>query len=295
METIDINNRDYGEISHTAKTLLYMKALVGIPYAREAAELMEKPGTYVADYSNKDLSFWLRTVHFEARYQSIGQLLEGTNIPNILELSSGFSFRGLETTRDANVHYIDTDLPGVISQKAKMTEDITGDGLQLKGKLEILPLNALDEAAFDEAVARFEAGPIAIVNEGLLMYLDLEEKEQLCAIIHKTLKQRGGYWITADVYIKNPPAASAMHFEDELQAFLDAQRVEEKKFDSFEAAEAFFRKCGFVVDKEAEIDYGALTAMPYLLKCIPETQLADIGKSGKIHATWRLKIAEPNR
>ncbi|MGN6163438.1 MAG: hypothetical protein ACTHOF_02765, partial [Flavisolibacter sp.] len=75
-----------------------------------------------------------------------------------------------------------------------------------KGKLEILPLNALDEQAFVEVVNRFAQGQIAIVNEGLLVYLNREEKLKLCSNIHKVLEQRGGYWITADIYIKQKPA-----------------------------------------------------------------------------------------
>jgi hypothetical protein len=38
-------------------------------------------------------------------------------IKNILELSSGFSFRGLETTKQKGFYYIGTDLPDVIATK----------------------------------------------------------------------------------------------------------------------------------------------------------------------------------
>jgi O-methyltransferase involved in polyketide biosynthesis len=213
-------------------------------------------------------------------------------INNFLELSSGFSFRGLDAIGAADVHYIDTDLPGVIAQKTGIIDTIKGDDFQLKGILEILPLNALDEDAFAKTVARFDAGPLAIINEGLLMYLGIEEKEQLCAIIRKTLKERGGYWITADIYIKRLPQATIFRFDDEFQAFLDEQHVEDKMFDSFEAAEAFFNKCGFEIDREAEVGYSALTAIPYVYKTATEEQLTELGETGKLHATWRLKVAE---
>ena len=51
--------------------------------------------------------------------------------------------------------------------------------------MEILPLNALDEEKFNEVVSHFPPGEIVIVNEGLLMYLNNEEKQKLCSIIHK--------------------------------------------------------------------------------------------------------------
>ena len=40
-----------------------------------------------------------------------------TGIKNILELSSGFSFRGLNMCKDSGVFYIDTDLPEIIENK----------------------------------------------------------------------------------------------------------------------------------------------------------------------------------
>ena len=56
-------------------------------------------------------------MHFENRYWSIDQLLNDLTIINILEISSGYSFRSLEYTRQKAVHYIDTDLPDVIAAK----------------------------------------------------------------------------------------------------------------------------------------------------------------------------------
>jgi hypothetical protein len=40
------------------------------------------------------------------------------------------------------------------------------------GHYELQPLNVLDPAAFKKIIARFPPGPIAIVNGGLLVYLD---------------------------------------------------------------------------------------------------------------------------
>jgi hypothetical protein len=99
MEQPGIKNRDYTTISPSAKSLLLMKGYTTIPYAREAAGLILFPGAYIPDYKNKDLTFWARTLHFEQRYASIDQLLEGLPVKNILELSSGFSFRGLKAVQ----------------------------------------------------------------------------------------------------------------------------------------------------------------------------------------------------
>lgn len=96
-----------------------MKGMTSIPYARETANLLVYPEKYAPDTNNSDFMFWARTLHFEERYWSINDLLRDLPVKNVLELGSGFSFRGLETSKEIGVYYIDTDLPGVIAEKKK--------------------------------------------------------------------------------------------------------------------------------------------------------------------------------
>lgn len=110
-------NRNFNTISPSAESLLIMKGYTTIPYARQAAELLADKEKRVFDFKNKDLSFWARVVHFEKRYRSIDQLLTELQIKNVLELSSGFSFRGLEMIKQYDLYYIDTDVPEFISKK----------------------------------------------------------------------------------------------------------------------------------------------------------------------------------
>lgn len=133
--------KDYTSISPSAYALLMMKGHTDIPFAREAAALLENPGKD-PDAAN----YWITVMHFESRYQSIDQLLEDQPYSNILELSSGFSFRGLALSRRQPVFYIDTDLEGVIAGKKRFVDALTaGEAL---GQYELQPLNVLDAAAF---------------------------------------------------------------------------------------------------------------------------------------------------
>ena len=283
-------NNYFNTISPSAKSLLLMKGLTNIPFAREAAELISKGENYTPTYEDKNLLFCLRTAHFEGRYLSINQLLEGLNIKNILELSSGFSFRGLAAVQNEDVYYIDTDLPDLIETKKIILEQIKGKGFQAKGTLEVLPLNALDEEAFLNIIKRFPVGPIAIINEGLLMYLEPDEKEKLCTIIHKVLKERGGYWITADIYLKDKLLSENVAVNDDLETFLQKHKVEEKKFESFEDAKEFFNRCGLIIDNVVIIDYSSMSAIPYIVKKITPEQTEGMSKSRIEHASWRLKV-----
>jgi len=280
--------KDYSTISPSAKSLLLLKGVTDIPFARQAAELLVAPREYNPDIDNRDVVFWGRVVHFESRYQSIDQLLGDIPVKNILELSSGFSFRGLAIAKDSNVHYIDTDLPGIIDTKKKFVRDLQGD-INLKGTLEILPLNALDETRFREIVSHFPPGPVVIVNEGLLMYLGIDEKKKLFSIIHSVLKERGGYWITADIYLKMQNGPVLPRRDDELDKFLEQHKIEENKFNSVEEAKDFFEQAGFVIDKVAATDYKKISSLPHLLNVITPEQLETMRGSSKMNETWRVK------
>ena len=282
--------KDFSSISPSAKSLLMMKGYTSIPYAKETAALMQGPEVFDLNFDEKDFWFWIRVMHFENRYWSIDQLLQQAGNKNILELSSGYSLRGLDLcVKDESTHYIDTDLPEIVALKENMIA-----GLQLakdvRGTFELLPLNAMDVAAFNSVISRFANGPLTIVNEGLLMYLNTDEKKQLCNTIHSTLKQRGGCWITADIYVRRTAEMTASMPQSKGEtAFLEQHNIEENKFESYEAAHAFFKEQGFELVKEAIPNYKDLSVMPHLLKVLPEDLRNSKQPPPKIQATWMLK------
>jgi len=285
--------RDYSSISPSAKSLLLLKGLTDIPFIADAVKILAGEGVLrELDKNAAHEGFLKRLFHFEIRYKTIDNLLDNIGSKNILEMSSGFSFRGLNiTVQNADVTYIDTDLPEVIATKDSITERLVNDqSLHINGELLSIPLNVLDEEEFLKTIALFPPGPITIVNEGLLVYLNKEEKTKLLKIIHKILVTRGGHWITGDIYIKKElPTDTA---DDQFSAFLKAHHVEENKFDSFEQAEAFFKERGFIIHKKAERVMSQLSALKYV-------GLADIGliaqaaKIGKIRETWALTAVNP--
>jgi O-methyltransferase involved in polyketide biosynthesis len=280
--------KDFSSVSPSAKSLLLMKGYTNIPYAKETAALMQGPETFDLNFEDKDFWFWIRVMHFETRYWSIDQLLQQTDCKNILELSSGYSLRGLDLCRkDAGVHYIDTDLPGVMDVKREMIAQVESDH-EVAGKFELLPLNVLDADAFKQVTDRFDAGPVVIANEGLLMYLNFEEKKQLCKIIHQILLQRGGCWITADVYPKRSENTTLPQSKSEI-TFLEQHNVEDNKFDSYESAQAFFEAQGFEIVQEAVPDYENLSVLPHLLRFLPEEVRNSKQPPPKIQATWMLR------
>lgn len=283
-------DRDFSTISPSAKSIILMKGYTSIPFAKQAAELISYPNDFMPDYKNTDLLFWGRLLHFETRYLSINQLIEDIDVNNFLELSSGFSFRGLEVSKKRGVYYIDTDLPAVISKKKEMLNRL--DTGELFGQLELLPLNVLDEIQFRKISARLPLGKIAIINEGLLIYFNRAEKEKLCQIIHKILEERGGYWITSDIYIKAISQDHNLKVDKKLKDFSEQHNIEDNKFSSFEEAKIFFENNGFKIDKEEDIDVSKLSSFEYFLRSMKGNISPPKGISGKIQTTWRLKISD---
>jgi hypothetical protein len=283
------SKRDFSSVSQSARWMILWKGHTNIPFAREVAELLEYPNKYIPDFNKRDFTFWASTLGLERRYWSINQLLNDLTIKNILELSSGYSFRSLEYVEQKGIHYIDTDLPDVIASKKEFVSILRKDGLNINGKLELLPLNALDKNNFLEIIGHFPQGEVAIVNEGLLTYLVNQEKEKLCSIIHEILIERGGCWINADIGLKNKEAKLGLKFNDAVKSFNEQQHTEDNSFESFEEAEIFFRDMGFVIDKESNIKYSEMSSFKYLKKSITLKHLFKMRNAGKIFATWRLK------
>jgi len=282
-------SRDFCSISPSAKWMILCKGYTYIPYAREVAELIEYPDKYVPDFKKRDFTFWASTLGLERRYWSINQLLNDLIIKNILELSSGYSFRSLEYTQQKGVHYIDTDLPDIIAAKMEFIKNLQKGDIKTIGKLELLPLNALDLNNFLEVIDHFPQGEIAIVNEGLLTYLMKQEKEKLCSIIHDILMERGGYWITADIGLKNKEAKLGLKYNEEIKRFNKQHDTEGNSFESFEEAEIFFKNMGFVIDKVATVKYSEMSSFKYFKRSLTLRHLFKMRNTRQIFATWRLK------
>lgn len=124
----------------------------------------------------------------------------------------------------------------MITQKKELLKALETNPANLKGNLVLTPLNALDEKQFLETVNQFPPGNVVIVNEGLLMYLDSSEKEILCSNIRNVLQERGGYWVTADIYLKVATRNIDLALDAQTAAFFEQHQVEQNRFESLEAA-----------------------------------------------------------
>lgn len=236
--------RDFATISPSARWLLLAKAHSGLPFAREVAEVVFGPDEVMAAAIPTSPAAAIRRRHFELRARSVDEALDLVGATRIVELAAGLSFRGLARAVRDDVHYLDTDLPDLVDLKRSILRQLSPP--TPAGTYRIESLDVMDDSALARALESLPDGPLSIAHEGLLMYLDADEKARLAASIHAALRSRGGRWITADVYLRRPPTIAR---EEQVEKFLAEHRVEEQKFGSWNEAETFFASAGFTVDR----------------------------------------------
>jgi O-methyltransferase involved in polyketide biosynthesis len=241
--------RDYSTISPSALSLLLMKSQTAIPFAKQAASLVyggSAPSDLAETMKGGGATRSLK--HFQKRYQSLDTLLTEAALPRVLEIGAGLSFRGLELARTTSTFYVDTDLPKIAALKTELVGKLHPG--PLVGKLLVRPLDALNGDALLAVVDLLPQGPLAIINEGLLIYLNADEKARLACNVRAALLARGGVWLTADVYIRNPADFPGVFAEPAARRFLDEHHVDDNKFAGWGEAERFFHDNGFLIQKK---------------------------------------------
>lgn len=189
---MEINDKDYEEVSLTAFVTAYPRRYTNILYEKEINDWIDR--NYNNDIVlNKELA-----PEMEARTKLIDKILDKSKIKQVLEIACGYSSRGLRYS-NMGYNYVEMDLEGIISEKKKI---IKGIGLE-NSSLNLVSGNALRCEDFNKACSNFDKGSIAVINEGLLRYLTFDEKRIVAENIYSVLKKNGGIWITSDVTPKN--------------------------------------------------------------------------------------------
>lgn len=144
---------------------------------------------------------------FRARYHCINQTVARAAAPQVLEIASGISPRGLHWSRQyPGTVYIESDLPRLMREKAKVIRDtITADTVSRRGVLHCGGIDALDLASIRHALEYTdpEAG-LVIVTEGLLLYFNADEMERFLSNMRAILTERPrAVWVVDFVTQRN--------------------------------------------------------------------------------------------
>lgn len=261
-----MSKKSHALISPTAIDIAFVRSYSGIPYAREIFELLENKKGGFASYSQKtsldDYSGIPKRLlpYFEARYKTLDWIITKSKVKNVLEIAAGLSPRGLNMAKNKKIHYVETDLADMMGFKKKIAQKILKRKGVKRDNLHFLVVDALDGKKLLKAASIFKAGPVAVINEGLLRYLSLIEKEILAKNIHAILKKYGGFWATPDIRLKSDIRDVKRSLEiSKRHSKVTGTDIFENMFLDMEDAISFFNRMGFRVEVCKLIDFKKLT------------------------------------
>jgi len=190
MNSYEVSN----PVFNTAKMTLYWLSRSG----NEIAETyLEKTG-FDESFGREKIPFFdalalPNTVGQELRYLAVNRLVRESGAKNILDLACGFSPRGLDMSREG-YNYRGGDLQMVVPVIQPIVKELAGDRAE---RVNYSIVDVTDRTSVMAAADTLE-GPVAVITEGLMVYLNDYEKKTVCENMAAVLKKHGGCYITPD-------------------------------------------------------------------------------------------------
>lgn len=237
---MNINDKEYEEISPTAIVTSYPRIFTDIPYEKEIY------GWLNSNCKEEVTLNKMLAPEIEARYKLTNKLLDNSGIKQVLELAAGYTSRGLiYSSRGYN--YVEMDLENVSKNKKNIIKTIKKN---IPNSLNIISGNALRSSDYSKCDEYFEENkPVAVINEGLLRYLTFDEKRIVAENVYSFLKKHDGIWITCDVtpkkFIQTQDKAIPS-FNKNLNNVTSRNNLNDR-FENIEHIKDFFGDIGFQV------------------------------------------------
>lgn len=238
-----------------------MRTFYGISHAKEMAVLVGAEDERIKLYGEELHKNLDDVPRFEARYKggeaALEQFIEKHQDAQVFELGAGLSLHGLTLAEKyLGIVYVETDLPDIINLKREVIKKLVAAPPM---NLYFSIANALDVEALQKALRITTTNrPLAIYCEGFIDYLSLKEKEALVGTIKGFLARYGGAWITPDPSVSVARRAYQVAFmtgarerTKRVEAVV-GQRYDDHAFQDENAADAFFVKNGFKIEKIAQ-------------------------------------------
>lgn len=237
-----LESPDFESIIPTALHTLYPLIYTDIPYSQEMFDELQKLG-FPENLKNKTLA-----IELEARYKLTDKLLAESKIDQVVELACGYTTRGLSLCQaNSKMKYYEVDLPKVVNTKTALLNRFA----TIPDNLKLFAGNALDYDRLKQICDLFGTKkPIAIINQGLMRYLNFDEKRKLAQNIYKIISKNNGIWITCDVtpanWIKNQDK-NMSNYNQSLSQVTDRNNPN-WRFRDREHVTQFFDELGFDIE-----------------------------------------------
>lgn len=190
----------FDKISPTALLVAYIRGFSDIPYTKELSELVNAQSVVETLLGQKLEQGSEIALLIESRYRAIDRAFTNLNSKNnckqIIEIASGLLPRGMIMSQDPDVTFIESDLPLMMAQKIGLVKALVGD----RPNLHFLSVDVTSKSNQLNACNQYLnlSQPIAVLCEGLLMYLSHAQKQQVFIYVRELLLSYGGVWITSD-------------------------------------------------------------------------------------------------
>lgn len=130
------------------------------------------------------------------RHAMIDALVAESACTQVLELAAGLSRRGAALSADPELHYVEVDLPAVVAHKQELLmRSERGRAIAARDNLRMVQGDALTL----ELEELLRDGPVCVIAEGLLMYLDAAAQQQLWTRLATLRANRPGSSLVFDL------------------------------------------------------------------------------------------------
>ena len=181
-------------VFNTAKMTSFFLAESGNKYAKK---IIERTGfdEQLAYSSNPAMAAVIKPnmVGQNIRYEAVNLFVRKAGNRNILDIACGFSPRGLELSKEG-YRYVGGDLQMVVPVISPLIKDLAGESSEL---IDYQVVDATNLESCLAATKNFD-GPVTVITEGLMPYLNSSEKKLLFENIAAILRKYGGCYICPD-------------------------------------------------------------------------------------------------
>ena len=184
-------------ISKTAQVNLQMLANLGVPEAVRFSNVLQLEGNPLSALNGLPMVRRIPTcisAISEVLYESANQLIIAADNPTILDLACGYSPRVL-LMAPLGYTYIGADLPDVMTELMAHRQGLVPaeEGCFAGYRT----VDVTNREQMEGALAALRES-ITVVTQGLLTYLNLDEKKALALGVKDLLARDGGCWIIPD-------------------------------------------------------------------------------------------------
>ncbi|MBR2067409.1 MAG: STAS domain-containing protein [Solobacterium sp.] len=238
----------------------------------------------------------------EGRFQTMNRLVDSRKDSYVVDLPCGYTSRGIRMDRQGR-SYVGLDLPAVIEEIRPAVQSIIGEKETITyNEADATNLSSLESAIPDHCKN------LLITTEGLLMYFNQPELDEVFRNIHQLLEKHGGSWVISDrAYAEHDKdiAAAALNHNAVLTTLYNAitnkvaGSTADVKFDDNiffdqdrDKVKDYVKKMGFELNEVCMGDY-----LPEHLGAVEDNPKAEeeVRKAFQKMFFWELSVAEGER